>query len=49
MDSLNDPVGNTEDVINLAMVDNYQSTETPIKKDEPNTELFNFDNQDSNK
>lgn len=49
LDSLNDPVGNTEDVINLAMVDNYQSTETPIKKDEPNTELFNFDNQDSNK
>lgn len=49
LDSLNDPVGNTEDVINLAMVDNYQSTETPIKKGEPNTELFNFDNQDSNK
>lgn len=49
LDSLNEPVGNTEDVINLAMVDNYQSTETPIKKDEPNTELFNFDNQDSNK
>lgn len=49
LDSLNVPVGNTEDVINLAMVDNYQSTETPIKKGEPNTELFNFDNQDSNK
>ena len=49
LDSLNEPVGNTEDVINLAMVDNYQSTETPIKKGEPNTELFNFDNQDSNK
>lgn len=48
IDSLNMPVGNNEEeVVNLAMVESYKSTEAPIKKEEPTTELFSFDNQNN--
>lgn len=48
VDSLNIPIGNTEEVESLAMVDTFKSTETPIDKNNPTQPQFSFDNPDNN-
>ena len=48
VDSLNTPVGNTEDVESLAMVDTFKETKSPVDKDNPTHPQFSFDNPNNN-
>ena len=48
VDSLNTPVGNTEDVESLAMVDTFKETKSPVDKDNPTHPQFSFDNPINN-
>lgn len=48
VDSLNTPVGNTEDVESLAMVETFKETKSPVDKENPNPPQFSFDNPNNN-
>ena len=48
VDSLSTPVGNTEDVESLAMVETYTETKSPVDKDNPTQPQFSFDNPNNN-
>ena len=48
VDSLNTPVGNTEDVERLAMVETFKETKSPVDKENPNPPQFSFDNPNNN-
>ena len=48
VDTLNEPIQNSNDAESLAMVDTYKTTKNPIDKNQPTLPQFSFDNPNNN-
>ena len=48
VDTLNEPIQNSNDAESLAMVDTFKTTKTPIDKNQQTLPQFSFDNPNNN-